>query len=69
MPEIPHEYVVRTPANWDAYVRLFRAIQANGFEEEFRGVAYRYWRAGDGFKYWAMTDDMAKSRIINRAKA
>jgi hypothetical protein len=68
MPEIPHEYVVRGPANWTPYAELYRAIEANGVEAEFQGHTYRYWAPGDGWKYWAMTPELAKSRIINRAR-
>jgi hypothetical protein len=68
MPEIPHFYVVRTPDNEADFVALFHTIRQNGVEEKFFRRTYRYWYAGDGFKYWAMTDDLSESQIINRAK-
>jgi hypothetical protein len=68
MPETPHWYVVRSPANEGDYVRLFAAIQEKGVNERFGSRAYRYWCPGDGHKYWAMTDDVARSHVINRAR-
>jgi hypothetical protein len=67
MPETPHWYVVRSAANEADYVALFHAVQRQGVEEPFGARNYRYWRPGDGFKYWAMTADLAKSHVINRA--
>ena len=57
-----------TPANEADYVALFRAVQHHGVNEKFGKRRYRYWRPGDGFKYWTMTTDVRTSRIINRAK-
>ena len=68
MPETPHEYVVRSPANEADYVALFSVIQEKGVQEKFGSRKYRYWRPGDGFKYWAMTTDVKQSHVINRAK-
>jgi hypothetical protein len=68
MPNTPHEYVVRSPENKADYVALFRAVQEHGKDERFQKRRYRYWHAGDGWKYWAMTTDERQSRIINRAK-
>jgi hypothetical protein len=68
MPHIPHEYVVRTPENQAAYVELFNVVQQHGVLEKFGRRSFRYWYAGDGFKYWTMTTDVDKSEIINRAK-
>jgi len=68
MPEIPHWYVVRSAENEADYVALFRTIQRDGVSEKFGRARYRYWYAGDGWKYWAMTTDVTKSQIINRAK-
>jgi hypothetical protein len=60
--------VVRTPANDADYVALFHTVQRNGVVERFGKRRYRYWYAGDGFKYWTMTTDVNQSRVINRAK-
>jgi len=68
MPEIPHEYVVRTQHNESDYVELFETIVMLGVIETFKGRCYRYWYAGDGYKYWAMTTDIAQSQVINRAR-
>jgi hypothetical protein len=68
MPEVPHEYVVRTPANQADYVSLFAIIQAKGVNERFGSRNYRYWTPGDGWKYWAMTTDVKHSHVINRAR-
>jgi hypothetical protein len=67
MPDIPHRYVKRTPANEEAYVRLFRTIQERGQPGRFRGRRYRYWFCENGYKYWAMTSLLAQCWIINRA--
>ena len=68
MPETPHEYVVRTPKNEADHVELFHTIWREGVSEKFGSRNYRYWYPGDGWKYWAMTTELAKSRIINRAR-
>jgi hypothetical protein len=68
MPEIPHEYVVRSPANQADYVALFHVIQEKGVAERFGSRLYRYWAPGDGWRYWAMTDDVKHSHVINRAR-
>jgi hypothetical protein len=51
MPEIPHEYVVRTLDDEADYVELFETIAMLGVIETFKGHRYRYWYAGDGYKY------------------
>jgi hypothetical protein len=68
MPDIPHEYTVRTTANEADFVALFRAVRENGVWEKWGGRRYRYWYAGNGFKYWAMPDDLPRCQVINRAK-
>jgi hypothetical protein len=69
MPETPHWYVVRSPANEETYLELFRTIEREGIWEQFEGYPYRYyWYRGDGYRYWAMTRDESKSRVINREK-
>jgi hypothetical protein len=69
MPEIPHEHVVRTPENEEAYVALFNRIVAEGVHEKWGRQTYQYWYPGDGWKYWRMTNDIRYSRILNRARA
>jgi hypothetical protein len=68
MPDTPHFYVVRSPENEADYVALWNAWRKDGVDEKWNGRKYRYWYAGDGWKYWAMTYDQSKSVIINRAK-
>jgi len=68
MPEIPHEYVVRSPENEEEYVALFHRIGEEGIWEKFQGQPYQYLYL-DGWKMWRMTNDLTQSRIINRAKA
>ena len=36
--------------------------------ERWQGPARRYLYPGDGYKYWAMTDDEPQSRVINRMR-
>lgn len=54
MPEIPHEYVVRSSENEANFIELFQTINKHGRWGAFRGNRYRYWHPGDGFKYWTM---------------
>jgi len=68
MPEIPHEYVIRSPDNEAVYVALFRAIMEQGVFERWDGRYKRYLYPGDGWKYWAMTTELPASRVINRMK-
>ena len=68
MPEIPHEYVVRSPDNEAAYMALFTAIKGHGVYERWAGRHKRYLYPGDGWKYWAMTTELQESRVINRMK-
>ena len=68
MPEIPHEYVVRSPDNEAAYVALFTAIMGHGVYERWAGRHKRYLYPGDGWKYWAMATELRESRVINRMK-
>ncbi len=66
MPATPHFYVIRSRANEADYVQLFHVIQEKGVNERFGSRNYRYW-THDGWKYWAMTSDVTKSFVINRA--
>ena len=68
MPEIPHEYVVRSPDNEAAYAALFNAIMEHGVYELWRGRQNRYLYPGDGWKYWSMTTELHESRVINRER-
>jgi hypothetical protein len=68
MPEIPHEYVVRTSENEADWVELFHTVREKGVDERWGRRTYRYWYAGDGWKYWAVPDDLPRCQIINRAK-
>jgi hypothetical protein len=68
MPQIPHFYTVRTAENEADFVALFHTIRQNGLDERWGRRTFRYWYAGDGFKYWAMPDDLPRCQIINRAK-
>jgi hypothetical protein len=66
MPEVPHWYIMRSPEIEAVYVRLFHAIHQHGYTGTFRGRKNKYLELGDGFKYWAMTTNLAISKIINR---
>jgi hypothetical protein len=68
MPQIPHEYTVRSAENEAAYVALFNAIQEHGQAERYKGHQKKYLYPGDGWKYWAMTTELGQSRVINRMK-
>jgi len=66
MPKNPHYYAVRK--NWvgkmpyDDFVLLIRKY---GYNENFRGWAYRLWDVID-HKYWSMGAPLALTVIINR---
>ena len=64
-PDAPHEHIVRERYP-KTHARLVVLIKKHGVMESFtlRGTTrqYRYWYAGDGYKYWHMDD------IINRAR-
>ena len=66
MPQWPHWYIVRDPNIENVYVKLFQATIDHGKWEYFFKKQRQYLYLGDGFKYWRMTDDLNKSRIINR---
>jgi hypothetical protein len=74
MPTRPHEYTVRSPANEADYVTLAQAVLDHGVLEWAperpgkRRYRNRYFRPGDGMKYWLMTTSIRQSRIINRAR-
>jgi hypothetical protein len=66
MPHIPHWYIVRSPVNEAVYVRLFEAWREHATPGTFQGSKYKYLHLRDGFKYWAMTNDVRASKILNR---
>jgi hypothetical protein len=66
MKDAPHEYVIRSQENAEAYTELFKLIGENAVPEEWRGRTYGYWYAGDGWKYWRLE---GYPWIINRARA
>jgi hypothetical protein len=65
-PDAPHEYVLREryPQTYAIYQK--RIAQA-GLDEQFtlrgRTATYRYYYAGDGYKYWILGD------VLNRVPA
>jgi len=68
MPKNPHWYIVRCPAIENIYIQLFNATVEYGKNESFHGRTVQYLYLDDGYKYWRMTNDINKSKIINRAK-
>jgi integrase len=68
MPQWPHWYTVRSRENNREYEALFHRIAREGVWEEFQGKPRQYLYIGQ-WKYWRMNDDLAKSVVINRAKA
>jgi hypothetical protein len=69
MSDSPHFYVVISGENNAEYERLFHLIPAEGVWETWKdGRQYQYLYRGE-WKYWRMDDDLAKSVVINRAKA
>ncbi len=65
-PDAPHEYVLRERYP-DTYAFYQEGIAQKGLEEPFtlrgRTATYRYYYAGDGYKYWTI------GNVLNRALA
>ena len=69
MPQCPHEYIVKgKTADVEVYEMMFDTIGEHGGWGEWKGTPQQYYRPGDGYYYWRMTDDVNESVIINRAK-
>lgn len=70
MTENPHAYTVKTRTNEGEYAKLFHLIDEHGVWEAWgkNGCRYKYYYH-EGWKYWRMTNDLSKSKIINRARA
>jgi hypothetical protein len=69
MPQWPHFYVIRSAENNTEYEALFHRIAQQGVWEEWKdGRRYQYLYLG-AYKYWAMDRELAKSVVINRARA
>jgi len=64
-PDAPHEYVLRERYP-EAYAFYQQRIAQAGLDKQFtlrgRTATYRYYHAGDGYKYWVM------GNVLNRAK-
>lgn len=70
MKNIPHEYTVKNKKDLvdsKDYETLFFYIQKHHYVKKFYGKEYKYCDIGD-YTYWAMTDDVSESIIINRTK-
>jgi hypothetical protein len=67
MPEILHEYVIRSADNEAAYVALFSAIMEGGVFQRWAVRDKRYLYRGDGWKYWAMTTNSREPHTCQRA--
>lgn len=67
MKNIPHEYTVKTSWRSSEYEKLYWHIFNNHYVKYFYGRPYKYCDIGE-YTYWIMSDDVATSKIINRAK-
>jgi len=68
MPQWPHEYIVKgKTADHETYEAMFHAIGERGDWGDWKGTPRQYYRPGDGWYYWRMTEDVSESVIINRA--
>lgn len=68
MANIPHSYTIKK--KWDSsalYEACFHYINKHGIVEYFYGKPYKYLYLGN-YKYWAMTDDVNVSGILNRVE-
>ena len=68
MPEIPHEYVVRSPDNeatlCGAVYRHYGTRRVRAFGRSLQAVSL----SGRRLEIWAMTTELRESRVINRMK-
>ena len=64
-PDAPHEYVILSSATAGAFKYFREKLKTEGTREKFtlrgRTAWYRYFYAGDGFKYWIL------GPVLNRA--
>lgn len=68
MPQNPHFWTLRKDWEQDTdYEFAFDYIHAHGEEKVFGRTTYRVLFI-NGWRYWAMTDDLTKSRLMNRAE-
>lgn len=70
MARIPHWYTVRQSDDVylnELYEKLYNYIKENHYIGYFYKTPYKYCNIGE-YKYWAMTDDITESIIINRTK-
>lgn len=67
LAKTPHWYIVRGEVNENDYIKLYNYIKTHYVEERFYNKIFRYCYIGE-YKYWIMSDDISKSKIINRCK-
>jgi hypothetical protein len=68
MPEVPHEYTVRSDETEEDYVALYHRIAEDGILDSYNGGKNKYLYPGDRWKYWAMTTHLPSSRVLNRQR-
>jgi hypothetical protein len=68
MPEIPHEYTLRTEAPDErVFERVVLHIREEGYKAVFGSATYTYLDIDD-WKYWTMGTPLEHTTLINRAK-
>lgn len=68
MPEIPHEYTLRTKApDKQVFERVVLHIREAGYKALFGSIEYTYLNI-DGWKYWTMGALLDDTTLINRAR-
>lgn len=69
MPWYPHWYLVREKcANDEAFNAFIEHIHKNGVMMAWGRQPIRPYLEHKGYRYWTMTMDVKKTRIINREK-
>ena len=59
----PHEYILKE-WNTELFNVICDLIDADGYEENFYNVKYRYYNIGE-FKYWCCEDVLNRCKIGN----
>ena len=70
MPKNPHFYTVKQKQDRkksEDYEKLYNYIRENHYIEYFKGYPYKCCHIGE-WTYWAMTDDINESVVINRKR-
>lgn len=66
----PHEYIVKNRIDkgyWDNFTAVVRYIREKGFTAIYKSRSGQY-HILDDYYYWAMSDPVEETTVLNRAK-